>query len=285
MILLDFNQVIIANLMQNISFNPKEEINEDLVRHMVLSSIGSYIQKFGSKYGEMIICCDARVYWRKEIFPFYKVHRKKDRQASPYNWNKIFDFLYMIKEELKKNFPYKVLEVPGAEADDIIAVLAKESTSSVLIISSDKDFLQLQKFPNVQQYTPTFNRFISTSDPEKFMKSHIIKGDRGDGIPNFLSPGNTFASGGRQKKISAIKLEEWSGQNPADFCTTQEMQIGYGRNKLLIDLDCIPTDIKTNIKNTFENADKHRFSDFLNYLLEHKMNVLVANIDNFKVNQ
>ena len=216
MILIDLNQVLISNLMQQINSNPKIALDENLIRHMVLNSLRSYVRQFKSKYGNVVICCDSKNYWRREYFPFYKSNRKKDREKSGFDWTLIFQTLNKIREELKVNFPYKVLDVDGAEADDIIGVLSARQSphEEVLILSSDKDFIQLQKYKNVIQYSPIMKKFVKSDSPTEYTKEHILRGDRGDGIPNFLSPDNCFALGERQKVLNTKKMAEWLAMKP-----------------------------------------------------------------------
>ena len=282
-ILVDLNQVLISNLMKQIATTPKSELDENLIRHMVLNSLRSYAKQFKSQYGDIIIACDSKKYWRREIFPFYKAHRKKDRENSGLNWHLIFETLNKIRDELKLYFPYRVLEVEGAEADDIIAVLTARMSpnENILILSSDKDFVQLQKYPNVFQYSPILKRFVTTADPQQFIKEHILRGDRGDGIPNFLSPDNTFALGERQKVISKKKLVEWVNSDPKEFCITDTMMRGYKRNQLLVDLDCVPENIKENIVKVFEETKPGTKQKMLNYFIQNRMKYLIEVIDEF----
>jgi 5'-3' exonuclease len=193
MILVDMNQTMISNLMAQIKSSG--ELNENFMRHMVLSSIKSYEKKFSPEYGELVLCYDSRRYWRREFFPYYKQNRKKDREKSGLDWNKIFECLNAIRNEIRELFPYKVIEVEGAEADDIISVMCKHhhqngDTKSVLILSGDKDFVQLQKYSFVNQYNPILKKFVkfNRSEVREFINEHVLKGDRSDGIPNILSP-------------------------------------------------------------------------------------------------
>lgn len=283
MILLDLNQTIIASLMAHIGSNPKIEIQENMVRHIVLNNIRSFSRQFKSKYGDLVVCCDNKNYWRRDIFPFYKSHRKKDREKSDFDWNLIFNVLNKIRDELKEFSPYKVIEVPFAEADDIIAVLTERfhDTQPILILSSDKDFVQLQKYENVRQYSPALKRFINTDNPYAFVKEHIIRGDRGDGIPNFLSADNTFVLGERQKSINSKKLSEWLDQDPNDFCINDQMLRGYKRNQMLVDFDHIPTDMKNNINETYDNLEPKKRQVFLTYLMKKNMRNLIQDIGDF----
>jgi 5'-3' exonuclease len=269
--------------MQQIGSNPKVKLDEGLIRHMVLNSLRSYSKQFRSKYGEIVIACDSKKYWRRDVFPFYKAHRKKDREKSEFDWHLIFETLNKIRDELKANFPYRVIEVEGAEADDVIGVITARSAldQDILILSSDKDFVQLQKYPNVSQYSPILKRFVKTEDPHQYIREHIIRGDKGDGIPNFLSPDNTFVIGERQKVISKKKLSEWIDADPKEFCTTDIMLRGYKRNQMLVDLDYIPEEIKTQITMVFEDTKPANKQKMLTYFIENRLKNLIEVIDEF----
>lgn len=284
MILVDLNQVVISNLMQQIGGNKSTmKLEEDLIRHMVLNSLRSYSRKFKQEYGDMVICCDNRTYWRRKVFPLYKANRKKDRDASTLDWGLIFDTMAKLRAELKEFFPYKVIDVEGAEADDIIGTLVKVYSPSqkILILSSDKDFTQLQKYKNVKQYSPIMSKFIKTDDPIQYVREHILRGDKGDGIPNFLSPDDTFVIGARQKVINSKKLKEWLEQAPETFCTTDSMLRGYKRNQMLVDLDFIPEEITTAIVEAFDAAKPSNRQRMLNYFIEKRLKNLIEVIDEF----
>lgn len=281
MIIVDLNQVMISNLMMQIGSHKNIKIEEDLVRHMVLNSIRSYKVKFAEKYGNIVIACDDKNYWRKQIYPYYKANRKKDRDASELDWNAIFEVLNKIRDELKEAFPYKVIQVPHAEADDVIATLVKEyhNQEKILIMSGDKDFSQLHKFPNVDQYSPVLKKWIKCDNPELFLKEHIIRGDAGDGIPNFLSNDNVFVMSERQSPISSKKLQGWLLHEPEEFCT-ETMLRNYKRNQMLIDLECIPEDIKKEVLEQFVQQQKDR-SKLFNYFIQYRLKNLMENINEF----
>jgi hypothetical protein len=261
----------------------KDGLNENLIRHMCINTIRSQVRQFKNKYPNVIICCDNRHYWRKDYFPFYKANRKTDREASGLDWGMIFDTLNRIRDELKANFPYKIIDVDGAEADDVIAVLTARfaASSSVLILSSDKDFAQLQKYPNVTQYSPILKRFIKIDDPASFTKEHILKGDRGDGIPNILSPDNTFVAGERQKVLNSKKLQEWLKQDAETFCTTDDMLRGFKRNQTLVDFDYIPNNIQSSIVQAFEDSTPATKETMLNYFMSKGLKVMIESIHDF----
>lgn len=269
--------------MVQVKHDPKKEINEGMIRHIVLNILRSYNKQFRTKYGKMVICCDSKKYWRRDIFQYYKSHRKKDRDKSDFDWNMIFNTLNKIRDELKENFPHKVIEVESAEADDIIAVLSKEysKSESCVIISSDKDFLQLQKYKNVTQYSPLLGSFLKADNPKVYVKEHIIRGDRGDGIPNFLSADDTFYKGERQKRINKKNLEFWVKSKPEDFCISDTMLRGYARNQALVDFDYIPQTVQENIIESFSNTKVNTKMNFLNYLIKNRLSNIMESADDF----
>jgi len=289
MILVDLNQVMISNLMQQIGFNKNAEIEEDLVRHMVLNSLRLYRRKFGEKYGELVICCDDKNYWRRDIFPYYKAHRKKDREESGLDWHMIFEVLNGIRDDLKSEFPYKVIQVERAEADDVIATLCHTyghlgitngSSEPILILSSDKDFVQLQKYANVEQYSPMQKKYVHCSNPARYVHEHILRGDRGDGVPNFVSSDDTFVVGKRQKPLSAKKVNAWNGIDPIQFCN-EEMLRGYKRNQQLVDLDFVPENIQNEVLEKFDNYKLNGRDKIFNYFIKKKLKNLMEVIQEF----
>lgn len=282
MIIFDFNQVAISNLMEQIG-SSKAPVDESLVRHMILNTIRTYVKKFKESHGpEIVIACDNRHYWRRDIFPFYKASRKKNREASGHDWSSIFECLGKIKQELKDHSPYKVLDIDTCEADDIIAVLAMKysSTQKIMILSSDKDFAQLQKFPNVEQYSPILKKAIKEPLPAAQLKQLIIRGDKGDGIPNIMSADNCIVEGVRQKAITEAKIIGWMNQAPEDFCN-DEMLRNFKRNEMLIDLTKIPDTLKTSILDTYEEAKGKNKQEFMNYMIANRLKNLIEVIDEF----
>jgi len=283
MIIIDLSQVMIATLMAQLGNHTNADVDENLLRHMVLNSLRANKVKFSHEYGEFVIAADGKRSWRKDVFAFYKANRKRDRDASELNWNMIFESLNKIRDELKTYFPYRVIHIENAEADDVIATLIKNRTNSfekVLILSGDKDFQQLQQYPNVKQYSPVLKKFIVCKNPDNFLKEHIIRGDVGDGIPNFLSTDDSLVSGIRQKPISSKKLETWLHNNPTEFCT-EDMLRGFRSNEQLIDFDLIPKEIEKNIMDEYERQANKDRSKLFNYFVTNKLKGLLETINDF----
>jgi hypothetical protein len=282
MIIFDYNQVAISNLMEQIG-SSKTQVEEGLVRHMILNTIRTYVKKFKSEFGpEVVIACDNKNYWRREIFPHYKASRKKTREASGHDWNSIFECLNKVRDELRDNSPYKVITVDTCEADDIIATLVEKYSNNekVMILSSDKDFAQLQKFKNVEQYSPILKKFIKEPLPAAQLKQLIIRGDKGDGIPNILSADDVFVAGGRQKPITETKIITWMNQSPKEFCN-EDMYRNFIRNETLIDLTKIPQKLQDEILHKYENTESKTKQDFMNYMIANRLKNLLEVLDDF----
>ena len=280
MILIDLNQVCIANILQEIK--QLKKIEPLLVKHMILSTLLFYRRKFRDQYGDLVICCDSKKSWRKDIFPFYKANRKSTRAKDDIDWNGIFEVINSITQDLKSKFPYAVISVDQAEADDIIGVLAKNyyRNEKVMIVSSDKDFLQLQKYYSVEQYSPTQKKLLQSSSPYQYLKEHIMKGDRGDGIPNFLSDDDTYVTDKRSKKILKTKLEAWTNLDPTEFCN-EKMYRGWKRNEQLVDLAHTPADIKQKIVDQYDTYEYNQRDKLLNYFIQNKLRNLIEHIGDF----
>jgi hypothetical protein len=297
MILVDYSQVALSAILtfQRELKGTESEV-KNLIRHVTLSTIKSYKKKYGKDYGQIVICCDGRKYWRREFFEHYKAGRKKARDASDLDWGLIFDTLSEMRDDLAKNFPYKVLHLERCEADDIIAILTSyaqenelvqeglvEESQKILILSSDKDFKQLQLHPNVKQWSPMQKKYVTATQREiiEYKIEHIVKGDAGDGIPNILSKDDVFVSGERQKPMSAKRLQEFI-DNGFTACKNDEERRNWQRNSVLVDFDHIPPDVREQVIlsyiNTKPTGDK---MSIMNYLIEHRCRLLLDELEDF----
>jgi hypothetical protein len=292
MIIVDFNQTAISSFMAEVRGRTDVEVNVPLMRHMILNQLRSYKNKFGAEFGDMVIACDNRHYWRRKVFPHYKYSRRKVRDDSGFDWSSIFEALNAIRNEIDQYLPYPVIDVHGAEADDVIGALAEYSQTAkqgvlfddaepVLIISGDHDFNQLQKWSNIKQYSPVKKKFIKiTESAEAVLLEHIITGDKGDGVPNMLSADDCFVTGTRQKPIRKVLLEEWKTMRPEDF-VTGDMAPGYVRNKQLVDLSMTPDDIKEAIVESYEGQLNKDKSQLLNYFIKYKLKGMIDVAEDF----
>ena len=283
MILLDFSNIIVSSIMVASRVPDEERFSENFIRHLVLNSIRSYRKKHHEKYGEVVICTDYLSSWRKDAFPYYKAHRKVQRekqQKEGVDWTALFEIIAKITGELEDYFPYKVVQIPHAEGDDVIAVLAKQSyvksfgKESCLIVSSDKDFNQLYKYKTVRQFSPMKHQMLKGIEPERYLKEHIIRGDKGDGIPNILSADNCIVEGERQKPITKKKVDEW-------IKNESWPEHHWKRNQELIDFDFIPPGLVHAIEQNYELQKPPNRSGLLNYFVKHKLKMLIEHIGDF----
>ena len=290
MIVLDLSQVMLSNIMVQLGNHTNAQVEESMVRHMVLNSIRMYKTKYGPEYGELVIACDNKNYWRRQLFPYYKANRKKSQAESELDWKAIFDCLGKIRAELKEYFPYRVIDVEAAEADDIIGTLCHEfgddsglnlpTGQRILILSGDKDFQQLQKFTNVEQYDPVRKKKIVCNDPERFLLEHVIKGDAGDGIPNILSEDNCFVVGKRQAPVTQKKLDSLIAVGIVGKHDHPNYR-NYMRNRELIDLTMVPGAIKDKIMESYNAQSGKKAPNLLNYFIANKLKNLTNSIGEF----
>jgi 5'-3' exonuclease len=283
MILIDFSNVLIANLHAQFGLQNLREVEEDLLRHMILNTLRSIRVKFRNQ-GELVIACDGRS-WRREVFPYYKANRDSSKKKSDIDWRKIFEVFTKIREEVRENLPYRVVSGPGAEADDVIsAIVTRHGSDSplvsnadrIVIVSPDKDFGQLHRFTNVSQWDPIRKREISIPDPVDYLLEHVIRGDSGDGVPNVLSDDDTFVvPGKRQKTMTAKRLEALKREVP------EEVFPKYERNQRLIDLSKAPREVTEKVLESFESEAGKGRTKIFDYFREKRLRNLLESIQEF----
>jgi len=286
MILVDYSGIAIASIF---SQDRPEEIQEGLIRHMILNSLRRYNLKFRNEYGQMVIACDNSS-WRKEKFSQYKAKRKTNREESPLDWGHFFTLINQVRDEISEEMSYPVVHVDRAEADDVIAVLAQETqefgkNEPVMIVSSDKDFIQLHSYSNVKQFSPMKRDFLKVDCPRFYKFDHICRGDASDGVPNIFSPDETFVEGIRQKPMRAKKIQEWNeaAQSPDKLRSIMgdDTFRNFCRNKTMIDLDCIPQDIGEAIIDKYNSQQNKDKGKILPYLINKRCNMLIESVQDF----
>jgi hypothetical protein len=299
MLIIDYSQIAMS-VITNGEFKPllngDETQMKNIIRHAILNTILSYKNKYSKEYGQVVIAADGRNYWRKEVFPFYKGDRKKSREKSDINWKLVFDCMTEIREDIKQYFPYKVMHIDRAEADDVIAVLSEwcqtnelastglfEEPQKVMIISSDHDFLQLQKWDNIYQFSPIIKKQLKMSKRDLYEKyiTHIVKASD-DGIPNILSDDSAIVTEGvRQTPVSAKRLAEFI-ELGKKACRNETEIRNWDRNEQLISFEKIPQDIKDEIVSEYiTSKPKMDRMKIMNYLIQNRCKLLLDKIEEF----
>lgn len=281
MVIIDYSGIAISNvLVMNV------DLNENMIRHMILNSLRMYNLKYRMKYGKMVIACDGGSKWRKEIFPNYKANRAKGKEENKFDWKELYRIIDMVQDEIRDHLPYTVIQIPGLEADDIIATLVESTqefgkSEPVMIISSDKDFIQLQRFKNVAQFSPMKKKLVAESNPVRFLQEHVLRGDGGDGVPNVLSADDTFVSGARQTPLSSKKIDAWiAAYDNLESVMDEQTYKNFLRNRALIDMSQIPQDKKDLIMKTFESIPETQ-SNILTYLVSKRCSQLIGCAEEF----
>lgn len=300
MILLDYSQIAISNIFADRQFqeaakNPSPD-SKNFLKHMILNTIRSYKVKYGEKYGRLVICADGSNSWRKQAWSYYKAARKEAREESPVDWAFVFEVINETLDDLKESFPFPVVHIKSAEGDDCIAVLAKyitenrtqmvgvfEEPEPILIVSSDGDFKQLQKFKNVKQFAPMMKKFVKSDNPEKELIEKILTGDAGDGVPNICSPDDVFVTeGARQKPFMKSRFAEFHKKG-IEACKNDTEKRNYQRNELLISFDKIPGEVAEDIIDLFLEQEAKIFSKMtlMNYFTKNRMKHMLEVIGEF----
>ena len=275
-ILIDNNQIILSSIF-TAAKTAQSEDDYGFIRHLVLNTYRKYLSKFRRDYGELVICNDSKNVWRKDFFPQYKKNRSDRQKKSKFDWGKIFNELHTIREEMKDVFPYRFVQVERAEADDIIAVIAKNfhHKEKIMIVSSDKDFQQLQRYPNVEQYSPSKKGILRCDDPYDFLLDHVVRGDSSDGVPNAISDDAVFVEGRRQTRLTNKKIKELK---EVGF---QQEDNFMERNQKLIDLTMVPDYIEEETMRQMETEVSGDRSKILNYMMKYRLRSLIDNLEDF----
>jgi hypothetical protein len=286
MIIVDLQQVMIASVMMQVGFSGGE-IQVPMIKHMVLNSLRSYRKKYSARFGELIIACDTGSSWRRQRFPYYKANRKKDRDESTLDWDSILAGLHEVRHDLREYFPYRIIEVETAEADDVIGTLVSRFGSDlpggepILILSADKDFKQLQKYMNVEQYDPVRNKKVVENNPENYLIEHIIRGDGSDGVPNVLSADSSITLKVRQTAMTQKRLDSLMRQARSGQFEDTQVHRNYKRNEEMIDLTKTPLHLQEEVMQQYHAQEGKGRDKIFGYLMKNRMKHLMEHLDEF----
>lgn len=298
-ILIDLSQVVLGACYAFKDDLSTTKTSEDranainLIRHVILSQLKYYNTKYKQQYGKLIVCCDGRNYWRKKVFPYYKANRKAMRSKIDMDWNLIFETINEVIDDLHNNFLFPVIRVDYAESDDVIATLTKyfqdhevvegpmfDSKQDILIVSSDKDFVQLQTFDNVKQISPVTKKFVDDPNPALYLAKKCMIGDKGDGVPNVYSDDDAFINGKKCPKMTQKRIDALLEQG-YENCTDATIKRNWHRNKVLIDFAYIPEKITNRILDEYQKPLQGNKQKIFEYLIKHQCNLLLNDINGF----
>lgn len=298
-ILIDLSQVVLGAcyaFKDDLSTHKTEQDRHnaiDLIRHVILSQLKYYNTKYKQQYGKLIVCCDGKNYWRKKLFPYYKANRKNMRNKIDLDWSLIFETINQTIDDLRENFLFPVIRVDYAESDDVIATITKylqdhemiespmfDSKQEILIVSSDKDFVQLQCYENVKQISPVTKRFVDDPDPAHYLAVKVLRGDKGDGICNVLSDDDTYVAGKKSPKMTQKRIDSLLAEG-YDNCSDPTIKRNWNRNRTLIDFAYIPSKISNRILEEYCKPLEGNKQKIFDYLIKHQCNLLLNDINGF----
>lgn len=305
-ILLDTSQIIFQSLFafadkltqENTSTEEGKEEVKNIIRHVVLSQIQYYNKTYREKYGELVICCDGTNVWRKKVFPQYKANRKKSREQHDINWSLVFEFVNELLSDLYNNFEFRVVKTNESEGDDVIATLVKyyqenellasyifrSSPQPIMIVSGDHDYCQLHKYGNVEQINPRNHAPVFSDNPEREIMEKILRGDRGDGVPNVLSDDLVFVEGRKSKALRQTQIDKLITEG-YEKCDNETIKKNWKRNACLIDFRFIPKSVEKRILEIYHTPVRGNEVKTYNYLLRNNCNQLLGSLEFFKPNR
>lgn len=281
MVLMDYSSIAMSSLMVRIG---DYENDFDMIRHMIFNMIRRYNVEYREKYGEMVLCMDAADSWRRKQHSFYKAGRRKGREKSEHDWEAIFSMLNSVRDELINKSPFTVVRVDGAEADDVIGAICELNSNPepILIISPDKDFVQLQRYPNVSQYSNLQKKFVHPDvDALTDLNEKIMRGDSGDGVPNVLSDDDTFIDESKRQTPLSKKKLAMLNEDPEALGTTVARNII--RNRDLIDLTRTPVEMKEEAMRQLAAGPKGSINSLMSVMTKHRMKLLLESLPDFEV--
>lgn len=285
LMIIDYNLIAISTTFA--TFTPKT-LDPEKLKYVILNSLRANIKRFKLDYPDIVIAVDNGDggYWRRDIASYYKGNRKKHRDESDWDFDVIFKVVNSLKDGLVANFPYKILDIKRCEADDVAGVLVKHfhaKYEKIMLVSSDGDWSQLQKYNNIKQYNPVMAKQVKPKHggPGAVLKHKIIKGDRKDGIANILSAGDSVITETKQKMITNKNYTKWmTSNNPEEFCTP-EMLARYKENERLLDLYQVPEKYENDILEAFNNYVLPKKSLIYPYLVTNGFSDMCNNISDF----
>jgi len=276
MVIVDFNGLAIGSIMGQLQRG--EELSENLVKHIILNNLRVYRNKYKeADHGKMVIACDSYS-WRKEVFPEYKAQRKANRSKDKHDWQQIFDLIESTLQDLRENFPYAVIKIDSA----VTVEMSDFGGEDVVIISADKDFIQLQQYGHVIQWSPMFNKMIKEDNPRRYLFEHLLKGDAGDGVPNANSHDDVFVTAARQTPMTKKAIDKyWDNRDDLEMIMKPNVFRNFMRNVQMIDLTNTPDGIREAAINTYKNYKYPSRQNILTYLIENRMKMLIDSAGEF----
>jgi hypothetical protein len=269
--------------------------------HVALYSANKLFKQY--KPDRVVFAFEGGNNWRKEYTKNaisgvgYKANRVQDKSMEH-----LFELIKDFKDVMANYTSNVVLAVPGLEGDDVIGGYVQTYASpndTIYVVSADRDFIQLLKYPNTYLVDPNTGKFRNQpgdkdycEDIDYFMFLKCVRGDGGDNVPSAFPRV-------RESKIRAAYEDSYHREN---FMNTtwekpcidengnpykQTMRVGdlFVENQMLMDLSKQPTEIREymleQVKATVENPGKYNNFRMLQFLGKHKLNQILNKLNDF----
>lgn len=253
-LVVDLNNLVFATRYSKIKTPGRNRRKEEFVTELIFKEMITYIAKFSieNKVDGIMVACDSPHVWRKDIFPSYK---SASNHEDVY-YDECIRAANLCKDFFRECTNSQILEVPRAEADDIIGVFCNESENvENIIMSSDKDFIQLLS-ETTSLYSPTQKEWRKSEDPQFDLFVKCIRGDRNDCVPSAFP------------KVYQTRLEKaWNDplemQNLVETVRKDGVKVfdALEMNLNLIDLSCVPEWLKENIRAAIMKPPQKQFGE------------------------
>ncbi len=299
-LIFDLTNVLYKTYFAHAKNNDPDDV-VGLAHHTGLMTMNSYYKKFKPKK-KIIVCLDKPNNWRKEYTlskeaTTKKVYKGQRRQnMTEKQKEKFFKFINHINEFekiLKEHTTMIVLAKESLEADDLIAgtieyLGIEDPNSSIVVLSSDQDMIQLLRFDNVTVIDINTGKERTldqwNGDVDLFLFEKALKGDPSDNIQCALPRvRKTRIRKAYQDPFERENLmnEIWSDHNGVKY----KVKDLFNENMMLIDLTRQPEEIQKLIVKTvvkeFNTKKKYNHFEFVKYLGKYQLKKISENLEYF----
>ncbi len=288
----------VAAVNKSNAFETDTSTLSGLCMHILFQRIQKYFKQYNPDH--IVFAFENKNNWRKAWTQSessvskikYKGNRVYDSSMQYY-----FNMLDAFKETCTHHTSIICLSTEGIEGDDMIAgytQLYANDDHEVIILSGDKDFIQLLKNPNVKLVNQRDGKLrnqpgdkLYWDDLNYFIFEKCMRGDKKDNVFS-AKPGvrKTQLEKAFKDEYEWVKLmnETWFGEINGEKI---EFKVGdlYKENQILLDLTKQPEEIREYmfdyIKNTVNNIEKFSLFNVQKFLGQYKLNKISETLPNF----
>ena len=224
--------------------------------YFTLNAIYSYINRF--KPTKTIVVWDEKIEYqqniRKEVLSEYKGNRSRDN--SPHEQNEV------IKAMLK-NLGISSIFPREREADDIVAYICKTFEGKKVIVSVDRDFLQLVDKNTILYDAIRKREFVLETFTEdtgytkkEWLNAKCLLGDKSDNVPGI-------------PRFGKAKVRKWLD---GELALTDEQEEIFTKNMIVFNLQEVMHHVSAReyYQQQLDNTVTPRWSEFITYCEEYE---------------